>query len=103
MMDSFCASNRTIPSFSWKRLRVFCRALAPSTSPRCAMKISAALLLGVALGAAGLAGCDMAIRQDMADQPKNRPLSPSEFFTDGRSARHGAFDQRPRIGGQRRV
>jgi len=51
------------------------------------MKISAALLLGVALGAAGLAGCDMAIRQDMADQPKNRPLSPSEFFTDGRSAR----------------
>jgi len=51
------------------------------------MKISAALFLGVALGAVGLAGCDMAIRQDMADQPKNRPLSPSEFFTDGRSAR----------------
>ncbi len=51
------------------------------------MKISAALFLGVVLGAVGLAGCDMAIRQDMADQPKNRPLSPSEFFTDGRSAR----------------
>jgi mono/diheme cytochrome c family protein len=27
------------------------------------------------------------IRQDMADQPKNRPLSPSDFFTDGRSER----------------
>jgi mono/diheme cytochrome c family protein len=27
------------------------------------------------------------IRQDMANQPKNRPLSPSDFFTDGRSER----------------
>lgn len=32
-----------------------------------------------------LAGCSL--KQDMALQPKNRPLSPSEFFTDGRSAR----------------
>ena len=31
------------------------------------------------------AGCQ--IRQDMADQPKNRPLSPSPFFEDGRSER----------------
>jgi hypothetical protein len=31
-------------------------------------------------------GCQ--IRQDMADQPKNRPLSPSPFFEDGRSERH---------------
>ncbi len=30
-----------------------------------------------------LAGC----RQDMADQPKNTPLSPSSFFEDGRSER----------------
>jgi mono/diheme cytochrome c family protein len=30
-------------------------------------------------------GCQ--IRQDMADQPKNRPLSPSPFFADGRSER----------------
>lgn len=30
-------------------------------------------------------GCQ--IRQDMADQPKNRPLSPSPFFDDGRSER----------------
>lgn len=32
-----------------------------------------------------LAGCSL--KQDMAMQPKNRPLSPSDFFTDGRSAR----------------
>ena len=31
------------------------------------------------------AGCSL--KQDMAQQPKNRPLSPSDFFTDGRSAR----------------
>src|SRR5215468_12031809 len=33
-----------------------------------------------------LAGCNP-IRQDMANQPKNRPLSPSDFFPDGRSER----------------
>jgi hypothetical protein len=32
-----------------------------------------------------MAGCSL--KQDMALQPKNRPLSPSDFFTDGRSAR----------------
>ncbi len=32
------------------------------------------------------AGCQY-LRQDMADQPKNKPLSPSEFFDDGRSER----------------
>jgi hypothetical protein len=32
------------------------------------------------------AGCQY-LRQDMADQPKNRPFSPSEFFADGRSER----------------
>src|SRR5215471_2263245 len=31
-------------------------------------------------------GCDHLV-QDMATQPKNRPLSPSTFFTDGRSER----------------
>lgn len=51
------------------------------------MRISAFLLLGAALSAMALSGCDMALRQDMADQPKNRPLSPSEFFADGRSER----------------
>ena len=33
-----------------------------------------------------LAACNP-IRQDMANQPKNRPLSPSDFFADGRSER----------------
>jgi hypothetical protein len=51
------------------------------------MTSTSRILLGV--GAAILAiftgGCQ--IRQDMADQPKNRPLSPSPFFEDGRSER----------------
>jgi mono/diheme cytochrome c family protein len=36
-------------------------------------------------GLAWLSGCSL--KQDMAYQPKNRPLSPSDFFTDGRSER----------------
>jgi hypothetical protein len=51
------------------------------------MKISASFVIVAALCAMTLSGCDMALRQDMADQPKNRPLSPSEFFADGRSER----------------
>jgi mono/diheme cytochrome c family protein len=51
------------------------------------MKINATLLFTAAFGALALAGCDMALRQDMADQPKNRPLSSSDFFSDGRAAR----------------
>src|SRR5258708_19559064 len=45
--------------------------------------------LATACAAASLvfgAGCEY-LRQDMANQPKNRPLSPSEFFDDGRSER----------------
>jgi Cytochrome C oxidase, cbb3-type, subunit III len=48
----------------------------------------ARLLLGIC-GAAGifvLAGCDN-LHQDMGNQPKNKPLSPSDFFADGRSER----------------
>src|ERR1700719_5362151 len=41
-------------------------------------------LCGVA-SALLLAGCSL--KQDMALQPKNRPLSPSDFFSDGRSER----------------
>jgi mono/diheme cytochrome c family protein len=33
-----------------------------------------------------LSGCDR-LHQDMGSQPKNRPLSPSDFFRDGRSER----------------
>lgn len=45
-------------------------------------KLAAAMLLA----GAGFAGCGP-VRQDMADQPKAKPLSPSDFFADGRSAR----------------
>jgi hypothetical protein len=50
---------------------------------------SSSPILAIACAAAALsftAGCQY-LRQDMADQPKNRPLSPSEFFADGRSER----------------
>jgi len=50
------------------------------------MKISAALL-AAALAVAALSGCENAVRQDMANQPKNLPLTPSPFFADGRSER----------------
>ena len=49
----------------------------------------ASRLLIFVCAAAGLvfaAGCEN-LRQDMASQPKNKPLSPSEFFEDGRSER----------------
>ena len=51
------------------------------------MRISALFLVGTAFGALVLAGCDELVRQDMANQPKNRPESPSDFFADGRSVR----------------
>ena len=51
------------------------------------MKISASVLAGAALCALALCGCDELVRQDMANQPKNRPESPSDFFADGRSVR----------------
>ena len=50
---------------------------------------SAFRFLGIAGAAACLlfgAGCRY-LHQDMAEQPKNRPLSPSDFFTDRRSER----------------
>jgi len=49
------------------------------SASRILLSVCAASLL-VSMG-----GCQ--IRQDMADQPKNRPLSPSPFFEDGRSER----------------
>ena len=51
------------------------------------MTSASRFLLGVcaAVLAVLTGGCQ--IRQDMADQPKNRPLSPSPFFADGRSER----------------
>jgi mono/diheme cytochrome c family protein len=45
----------------------------------------AMLSVCAALSLAWLSGCSL--KQDMAYQPKNTPLSPSDFFTDGRSER----------------
>ncbi len=50
-----------------------------TSTSRIVLGLCAALLSVVA------GGCQ--IRQDMADQPKNTPLSPSPFFDDGRSER----------------
>lgn len=43
--------------------------------------------INLKFGAVALALASVACRQDMHDQPKYIPLRPSEFFTDGRSAR----------------
>jgi hypothetical protein len=54
------------------------------------MKISGPITRGFLLAACGLflAGCNAELlRQDMANQPKNKPLSESDFFADGRSER----------------
>jgi len=51
------------------------------------MKTSAALFAGAAWCALAISGCNYSLRQDMANQPYNRPLSPSDFFADGRSER----------------
>jgi len=48
------------------------------------LRAAAIALTAVCLFA--ISGCDR-MRQDMATQPKNRPLSPSDFFRDGRSER----------------
>jgi hypothetical protein len=51
--------------------------------------INTSRLLAIACAAASLvfgAGCQY-LRQDMVNQPKNKPLSPSPFFEDGRSER----------------
>jgi cytochrome c5 len=39
------------------------------------------------LCALGFAGCDNTLRHDMANQPRQNPLSPTDFFADGRSER----------------
>jgi mono/diheme cytochrome c family protein len=51
------------------------------------MKISAALFAVAACCTLAISGCDYSLRQDMANQPYNRPLSPNDFFADGRSER----------------
>jgi hypothetical protein len=49
---------------------------------------SLAMTLALALFALGVAACgDNTLRQDMANQPRQNPLSPTTFFPDGRSER----------------
>ena len=54
----------------------------------CSAWLSKQILWGVCAAASLFvtAGCDN-LHQDMGNQPKNRPLSPSDFFSDGRSER----------------
>ena len=52
------------------------------------MKNKPSLLAIAALCAAALSGCgENTLRQDMANQPRQNPLSPAPIFSDGRSAR----------------
>lgn len=51
------------------------------------MNSKSSLLAVACLGALLFAGCDNTLRQDMANQPRQNPLSPEAFFPDGRSAR----------------
>jgi len=56
------------------------------TSLRRTSMASRLLLAFAAAGFLSAGGCEN-LRQDMATQPKARPLRPSEFFADGRSER----------------
>src|SRR6266853_665996 len=81
-------SRPGIRSFIWRKSRACSRTSTRTISPRCRM-INTARCLAAACAAASLifgGGCEY-LRQDMDNQPKNRPLSPSEFFGDGRSER----------------
>jgi len=51
------------------------------------MKNKPSLLAIAALCALSFEGCNNTLRQDMANQPRQNPLSPSDFFADGRSER----------------
>jgi cytochrome c5 len=51
------------------------------------MRNKPSLLAVAALCALGFAGCDNTLRQDMANQPRQNPLSPAPFFPDDRSER----------------
>jgi cytochrome c553 len=51
------------------------------------MKSRAASIALLGFASLAFAGCGSTLRQDMANQPRQNPLSPAEFFPDGRSAR----------------
>jgi len=51
------------------------------------MRNKPSLFAIVLLCGLGAAGCSNTLRQDMANQPRQNPLSPAQFFADGRSER----------------
>jgi mono/diheme cytochrome c family protein len=51
------------------------------------MKRKSSLLAALCLMVLTFTGCGYSVRQDMANQPRQNPLSPSDLFQDGRSAR----------------
>jgi len=51
------------------------------------MKNKSSLLVAFSLCALGFTGCGNTLRQDMANQPRQNPLSPAPIFADGRSER----------------
>src|ERR1700756_474657 len=85
----FYALKRGTPSSLLPTHRVFSMGLRLRTSARWKMIDSSLRRVPLCICALAslflLAGCSL--KQDMALQPKDRPLWPSDFFTDGRSAR----------------
>jgi hypothetical protein len=63
------------------RWRVAMRSAAPLRLSKQALRLTC-----VAATLFIIAGCEH-LHQDMGNQPKNKPLSPSDFFADGRSVR----------------
>jgi len=51
------------------------------------MKSNSSLVATLCLCTLGFSGCQYTLRQDMANQPRQNPLSPAAFFQDGRSER----------------
>src|SRR4029077_2142828 len=85
---SSCASRLATQSSILRTRRASCRVSTRTTFLRCRMT-NTSRCLAAACAAACLifgAGCEY-LRQDMANQPKNKALSPSPFFEDGRSER----------------
>src|SRR5260370_29246484 len=82
------ASSSAPRTFIWPPTRVSFRASMLITFPRCRMTSPSRFFVAACATACLVfgAGCDY-LRQDMANQPKNKPLSPSPFFEDGRSER----------------
>jgi mono/diheme cytochrome c family protein len=67
------------------------------------MKSRSSLIAALCLCSLGWSGCQDTLRQDMANQPRQNPLSPAPFFQDDRSERpaientvaRGSVDQDP--------